>query len=229
MTRNRARRERRAGSDERREKRAAELVDAAVRAVRRYGPAVSMDQIATEAGVAKPILYRHFGARNGLVVAIAQRFSDQLRQQLTSALKSPGTDPRGVLRRAIDAHVGLVEREPDVYLFVVEHVGAAAPDGSPPMQSLLQKVGAEVAVVIGEALADAGHDSGVAEPWAFGIVGMVHVASMWWVERRSMSRRRFVESLTTLLWSGLDQALVPQMSQTLDPAGDGAARLEAPA
>jgi AcrR family transcriptional regulator len=182
-------------------------VEAAVRAIRRYGPGVSMDQIAAEAAVTKPILYRHFGARGGLVLAVANQFTEELRRQLRSALEAPSSDPQAIVRGAIDAHVGLVEREPDVYRFVVERVGAEAPDGPAQLQSFLQQVGTEVAVVLGEALRAAGHDAGVAEPWVFGIVGMVHQASVWWVERRSMSRLALVDSLTTLVWSGLGHAV----------------------
>src|SRR5260370_31423332 len=104
----------------RREARTAALVEAAVAAIRRHGPGVSMDEIAAEAGVAKPILYRYFGDRGGLVLAIAARFMDELRTHLRAALALPAGDPRAVLVAAIDAHVGLVQRDPDVYRFIVE-------------------------------------------------------------------------------------------------------------
>ncbi|MEY2458619.1 MAG: hypothetical protein QOG30_449, partial [Acidimicrobiaceae bacterium] len=51
-------------------------------------------------------------------------------------------------------------------------------------------------------------DSGPAEPWAFGIVGMVHLAGDWWLERRTMTRARLVDDITALLWTGLG-GLVP--------------------
>ena len=111
----------------------------------------------------------------------------------------------------MDAHVRLVERDPHVYRFIVER-GTEAPGGTAKLQSFLQQVGAEVAVVLTDALTLAGHDSGMAETWAFGIVGMVHEASLRWAERPSISRARLVESLTTLLWSGLGQAVTPTAS-----------------
>jgi AcrR family transcriptional regulator len=165
-----------------------------------------MDQIAAEAGVAKPILYRYFGDRGGLVLAIATRFMEELRTQLRAALALPTGDPSAVLVAAIDAHVGLVERDPDVYRFIVER-STEAPGGPAKLQSFLNQVGAEVAVVLGDALRAAHQDSGLAEPWASGIVGMVHGASLWWAERRSISRTRLVEALAALLWSGLAGAL----------------------
>jgi AcrR family transcriptional regulator len=47
------------------------LLQAARRAIHRGGPHVSMEQIAAEAGITKPIVYRHFGDRRGLVQALS--------------------------------------------------------------------------------------------------------------------------------------------------------------
>jgi hypothetical protein len=58
-------------------------------------------------------------------------------------------------------------------------------------------------VVLGEELRDAGKDSGAAEPLAHGIVGMVHAAGDWWLERRNMTRARLVAYLTEFVWHGL--------------------------
>ena len=49
------------------------LLQAAQRAIHRGGPQVSMDDIAAEAGITKPIVYRHFGDRRGLAVALRDR------------------------------------------------------------------------------------------------------------------------------------------------------------
>src|SRR5437763_93256 len=67
----------------------------------------------------------------------------------------------------------------------------------------VRQVGQEVAVVIGEGMRQVGAGSGAAEPWAFGIVGMVHLAGDWWLERRSMPRARLVDYLTALVWNGM--------------------------
>jgi hypothetical protein len=68
--------------------------------------------------------------------------------------------------------------------------------------------------VLGEQLRALGIDSGPAEPWAFGIVGMVHLAGDWWLERRTMTRARLVDDLTTLLWNGLGGLTVTRGEQS---------------
>ena len=67
-----------------------ELLDAAERVVLRDGPSASMNAIATEAGITKPILYRHFGDKAGLYVALADRHIETLLDLLREALTRPG-------------------------------------------------------------------------------------------------------------------------------------------
>src|SRR4051795_9947056 len=184
----------------RRAARRVELLDAAVRAIRRDGPRVSMDAIAAEAGVTKPIVYRHFGDRVGLASALADQFGAALVAELDEAF---GQDlpPDQLLRATIDAYLAFVERDPNLYSFLVGRLGA--PVGTDVANGLVAQVGQRVALVLGEQLRALGIDSGPAEPWGFGIVGMVHLAGDWWLERRTVTRARLADDLSTLLWHGL--------------------------
>jgi AcrR family transcriptional regulator len=193
--------ERGAHRAQRRLERRDELLDAALQVVRRDGPGASMDRLAAEAGVTKPILYRHFGDRNGLVRAVGTRFAEELRRELESALRSE-RGPRELLSATIDAYLSFVERDPQVYRFLV-HRAAGDQYTAAALTEFVQQMSQEVAVVLGEELRRVGADSGGAEPWAYGIVGMVHAAGDWWVERRPMPRARLADYLVTLLWGGL--------------------------
>jgi AcrR family transcriptional regulator len=173
------------------------LLDAASEAIRRHGAAVSMTQIAAQAGITKPILYRHFRDRDGLVSALADRFTESLMGELQAALQS-GTDPRVLIVRTVDAYVAFIERDPDIYRFLVRHVAADT-----DLIGFMRQVGQQVAVVVGEQLRAAGRDSGGAEPIAHGIVGMVHAAGDWWLDNATMPRARLVEYLADVLWTGV--------------------------
>ena len=195
---------RRRSSQELSERREA-FLDSAVAVVRREGPGASMEAMAREAGVTKPILYRVFGDRNGLLHALAERFATELSQVLAKALSSSGTadawdDPRGVLRATIDAYVGLIDRDPELYRFLTERL---ASDPERPISGLADEVARNVAVVLGDRLRAIGADSGGAEPWAYALVGMVHLAGDWWVNRRTMARDTLVDYLVALVWDGL--------------------------
>src|ERR1044072_839216 len=54
------------------------LLEAADRVIQREGPGASMASIAAEAGISKPILYRHFGDKSGLYQALAERHTRKL-------------------------------------------------------------------------------------------------------------------------------------------------------
>ena len=158
-----------------------------------------MEQIAAEAGVTKPIVYRHFGDRDGLLDAMAERFETEVTTELRAAL-SREAGPKELLVAGIDAYLAIVERDPNVYQVLVRRA-VSDPRGGP--QAVIRRVAQQVALVIGEQMRNLGLDSGAAEPWAFGLVGMVHAAGDWWLERPTMPRARLVEYLVALLWDGM--------------------------
>jgi AcrR family transcriptional regulator len=204
-------------SAERRDERRAELLDAAVSAVREHGPSASMERLAAAGGVTKPILYRHFGDRDGLVSAIADRFAGELLEELLQPLQSGELEPRDQLVATVDAYVAFVEREPNLYRFLMQVVGR--PDSQRHVSDLVDTVARQVAVVIGERLRELGVDSGPAVVWSYGIIGLVHQAADWWVGDRTMPRSRLVAYLTGLLWEGMPGAAISSAAAIVDDDG----------
>jgi AcrR family transcriptional regulator len=99
------------GRESQRAARRDQLLDAAIEEIRTTGPGATMEQLAKAGGVTKPILYRHFGDRDGLITAIAQRFSGALLTSLTTPLRADAY-PRELLESTIAAYVGHLERDP---------------------------------------------------------------------------------------------------------------------
>jgi AcrR family transcriptional regulator len=192
------------GRDDRRAERRTQLLDAAVGAIREIGPGATMEQLANAGGVTKPILYRHFGDRDGLIQAIAERFSRDLLTSVTAPLTAD-SDARELLRSTVDAYVSFIERDPNLYRFMMLQQPERA-DGLASMSSLIDLIARQVAQVAGERLREAGRDSGAAVPWAYGIIGLVHQAGHWWVDDQTMSRETLVSYLVSLLWDGLGAA-----------------------
>ncbi|HEX7166628.1 MAG TPA: TetR/AcrR family transcriptional regulator [Acidimicrobiales bacterium] len=180
-----------------------ELLDAALQAIRRLGAGASMQELAAEAGVTKPILYRHFGDREGLVYALADRVSADLMRAIGVALAQPEVDPRGTVEATVDAFVAFIERDPEVYRLLVEHVHKSDATAAEALGGFLRQVGQSIALVLGEQLRAVGQDSGGAEVLAHGMVGLVHASGDWWLEHRTMPRARLVAYVTDLLWGGL--------------------------
>lgn len=193
--------------EELRRERRSQLLDAAVQEIRATGPGATMEQLAKRGGVTKPILYRHFGDRDGLIAAIAEQFSAQLLASVEGPLLS-STQPRELLVSTIDGYVRFLEGDPSVYGFLVQQTPIRGDERS-PIGSLVDVLARQIAQIAGEQLRLAGRDTGGAVPWAYGIVGMVHTATNWWLQDQTMTRERFVGYLTDLLWDGLAGAGQP--------------------
>lgn len=199
---------------ERRLERRNQLLGAAIDEIRVVGPGATMEQLAKAGGVTKPILYRHFGDRDGLIDAIAERFGAELLISVTEPLLT-AEQPREILDATIGSYVAFLEREPFLYGFLVEQPSGRSESRS-PVGALVDVIARQIAIVTGERLAAAGRDTGPALPWAYGIVGLVHQSSHWWLREQTMSRERFVSYLTDLLWNGL-------ANEAADEAGEAAA------
>ena len=188
---------------ERRAQRRAALLDVADAVIRRDGPRASINQISAEAGVAKPILYRHFGDKDGLYQALAERYVHDAMEELRGGL-AEAEGPRERLAATIDAYLTFVDRHREQYDFLMRRAVRDVAGAHETVTDFIQQVAAEVTVVLGEELRTARADSGPAEPWAHGIVGMVQLAGDWWLRNPTMTRERLVEYLTSLLWDGFN-------------------------
>jgi AcrR family transcriptional regulator len=179
--------------------RRAQLLEAADRVVRRDGSAVSMNLIAAEAGITKPILYRHFGDKGGLYRALASRYVDDLLARLRAALVTRGG--LNVRTRAtIDAYLSAVGEQPQVYRFLLERAAVEEPGVRGEVQGFVRRFGDELAAGIRAEPALQGVDEGRALVWAHGIAGMVQAAGDWWLDHHEVPRDQVVEELTALLF-----------------------------
>lgn len=183
----------------RRVERREELLDAADRLVRNGTVEMSMDEVASEAGITKPVLYRHFGDKDGLYEALAQRYVDELARELEPV--ADVEDGRGRLARTIEAYLSYVEREPERYRFLLGT--GERRQTAHVLAEFRRRDVARCAFAAAENLRRAGLDPEVGELWAHHVSGTVRAAGVWWLEDRSMPKERVVEHLTGLLWDGV--------------------------
>jgi AcrR family transcriptional regulator len=176
------------------------LLAAADTVVRRHGAAATMAAIAAEAGITKPILYRHFGDKGGLYAALAERHTDRLLDALVDSL-SAGGSTRERVERTIATYLRVIEQEPEVYRFLVQ--SAEAVEAREPVRSFVRRLEDLLALGIGHELGLPEHDR-QATVWAVAIVGMVQAAGERWLEERELDagvdRRVLAAQLTDLLW-----------------------------
>lgn len=192
------------------ERRRKELLEAADRVVLRDGPGASMNAIAAEAGITKPILYRHFGDKGGLYRALAVRHTDALLAGLRAALDAPA-DRRERVEATLDTYLAAIEARPQVYRFLMHPSDDTQPgeqgfDTGRHSAPLLRRMGEELAQVIAERVDLGPGGEELARVWGHGIVGMMYAAGDWWLRERPCSRAQLVHSLADLLWGRLAAA-----------------------
>src|SRR5437764_3486227 len=181
--------------------RRAELVDAAIDAIRRHGATVAMEDIAAEAGTSKAGVYRHFTDKEDLSVAVGSRIAADLVADITAALASQD-HPRHALAAAIDAYLAVIEADPEPYQFIVHRPLVDKAAAADPMADYTAIVATLAAQLIGEALRDAGLDAAPAELWGHALVGYVRAAGDWWLDHPAISRPVLTDYLTALVWRG---------------------------
>jgi AcrR family transcriptional regulator len=188
------------GSPDRSQRRV-ELLDAADRVIRREGPGASMTAIAAEAGITKPILYRHFGDKGGMYQALADRYIEPLVAAVRSVM-SEGDDPVARVRATIDAYLGFIEQNRPVYRFLMQRAQREDPVAGTAVATTIRRLGGEVGDALGRTW---GLDDEPARARTLGhaIVGMVHVAGDWWLSDASLSRAELADHLTDLVLHGL--------------------------
>src|SRR5947208_3857076 len=111
-----------------REARREEFVRAALRALARIGPDFGMDDVAAEAGVTKPVLYRHFTDKADLFVALGQHGTELLFDRLIPALNNEEA-PVPRIRKSLDAYFSIIEEHPNLYRLLARRpVSAGMPN-----------------------------------------------------------------------------------------------------
>ena len=164
---------------ERRLLRRGELLEAAIEVIRRRGADVTMEEMATAGGITKPILYRHFVDRDGLVSAVTETALSEIGAILDGKLGEALSDaPPHSIRATIDAFFEYVEREPALYGFIVEN---DAKRGSVATVAFTERIAERVAETLAQGLVDNGRDPAPAAIWGRAIVGMVQNTAAWWI------------------------------------------------
>lgn len=202
---------------EHREQRRRELTDAALRAIRSHGATVGMDEIAAEAGTSKTVIYRHFGDRLGLYLAVCASVDSNvlgdLQQALTHAGEGAGGAPlagdaRAAIEAVIDSYFVQVERDPEVYRFVVRRPALNVAPEDDPVIGISDTIAGVLQPIFAEALRDAGRPTDAARIWAHGLIGFVREsADRWLADPDRPSRGVVVRHLAEFASDGLTGAL----------------------
>lgn len=197
-----------------RARRREQVVDAALTVLGRDGRDFGLDQVAHEAGVTKPVIYRHFGDRAALLDAMAERATNRLMERLMPTVYDEGA-VRPRIRASVDAFMGFLDDSPNVHLLFRRRLPGQ--DGDDVVEAGREFISGAVAELVGGYVESLGFDeTDLVQVWAQALVGSVQTTAEWWLVHRTLPRETVTEHLTTLLWAQID-GLARQNGVVLDP------------
>jgi AcrR family transcriptional regulator len=159
----------------------------------------SIEQIADKAGVSKPIVYEHFGSKEGIYEVVKDREVQRLIQQVTDSLV--GDHPRVLLEQAAYALLTYIETQTDGFRILVRESPVAATTGI--FASVIGDIATQVEYILAEQFKARGYNTKLAPLYSHALVGMVALVGQWWLDARKPSRDDVAAHLVNLAWNGL--------------------------
>lgn len=160
----------------------------------------SVEEIAARAGVSKPVVYEHFGGKEGLYAVVVDREMRQLLDMVTSALTAG--HPRELLEQAAFALLDYIETSTDGFRILVRDSPVAQSTGT--FASLISDIATQVEDILGLEFKARGFDPKLAPLYAQALVGMVALTGQWWVNARRPKKAEVAAHLVNLAWHGLE-------------------------
>ena len=161
--------------------------------------ATSVEEVAARAKVSKPVVYEHFGGKEGLYAVVVDREVRALLERITTALTAG--HPRDLLEQAALALLDYIEEETDGFRVLVRESPVGSATGN--FSSVLNDVAHQVEYILAREFKTRGYDGKLAELYSQALVGMVALTGRWWLEVRKPRRETVAAHLVNIAWNGL--------------------------
>ncbi|WP_226873421.1 TetR/AcrR family transcriptional regulator [Microbispora sitophila] len=159
----------------------------------------SVEEIAASAKVSKPVVYEHFGGKEGIYAVVIDREMQRLLSLVTQALSA--SHARIKLERAALALLQYIEESSEGFRILVRDSHAASGTGT--FASLISDIASQVEDVLADEFKERGYDPKLAPMYAQMLVGMTALTGQWWLEVRKPRREEVAAHLVNLSWNGL--------------------------
>lgn len=172
--------------------------------------ATSIEEVAARAKVSKPIVYEHFGGKEGLYAVVVDREVRSLLVRVGAALTAG--HPRELLEQAALALLDYIEEETDGFRVLVREAPVMSTSGN--FSSVLNDVAHRVEHILGAEFKTRGYDPKLAELYSQALVGMVGLVGRWWLDVRKPRKATVAAHMVNLAWNGLSHLESKPVLQT---------------
>ena len=161
--------------------------------------ASSVEEIAARAGVSKPVVYEHFGGKEGIYAVVVDREMRTLLDMMGEALTADHA--RSKIEKAALALLRYVEESTTGFRVLTRDSHVASGTGS--FASLINDIASQVEHIMVAEFEERGYDPALAPMYAQALVGMWALTGQWWLEVRKPRREVVAAHLVNLAWNGL--------------------------
>lgn len=172
--------------------------------------AASIEEIAKRAQITKPVVYEHFGGKEGLYAVVVDREVRRLVGSITGALD--GGHPKILVEQAALAFLTYIETEPEGFRILVRDSPVASSTGT--LASVIGDIASQVEHILAQQFKARGFDVRLAPLYSNSLVGMVALVGQWWLDAGKPKRDIVAAHLVNLAWNGLkDLDKKPRLSR----------------
>jgi AcrR family transcriptional regulator len=160
----------------------------------------TIEEIAAAAGVSKPVIYEHFGSKEGLYTQVVEFEYRFLLAAINDALTEEAK-PRILVERAALALLTYIEDRTDGFRILMRDAPPSQPEGA--FSTLLSHVTERVEHILADEFSRRGFGAADGAMYAQMLVGMVAMTGQWWQDSRQPDKRAVAAHLVNLAWNGL--------------------------
>lgn len=158
----------------------------------------SVEEIALRAQVSKPVIYEHFGGKEGLYAVVVDRevrtLLDGIRGSLTEGRE------RELIEQSALALLDYIEYHTDGFRILArDSLGSTG--GS--FATILSDVATQVEGILVSEFKKLGLDPKTAPMYSQMLVGMVAYTGQWWLDTRRPKKSEVAAHVVNLAWNGL--------------------------
>jgi len=180
-----------------------QLLDTAERLFTTRGyDATSIEDIARAAGVTRPIVYEHFGSREGVLLACVERARAEYERALAEAVRSAGsTDPAVLVERGSEVFFSLLERNPRRWSLLFCSTTALSGELADRLTDLRFATVALIAGLVRAYAPQTGDER--LDAFAHALSGAAMQLGRWWLRHPEAPRERLIAYYRDFIVRGL--------------------------
>ena len=159
----------------------------------------SIEDIAARAGVSKPVVYEHFGGKEGIYAVVVDREIASLLDAVLTSLDA--RHPRALLEQGVLGLLRYIQANTDGFRILARDSPVPSVGGN--FASLLSDVVGRLEPILAKMFTESGYDPKLAPVYAQALVGMVASTGLWWLDARRPRLEVVAAHLVNLAWNGL--------------------------